>query len=705
MFVVAALLSAPTMALGMAAMPMAGAASPLQARLSRRVLSGAASAATAAQWALVTPIQFWVGRRFYANAASALRRGAANMDVLVSLSTSAAYATSVLSVLHCAATGHPLGLGQSENFFDTCAMVLCVVALGKWLEAGAKGRTGDAIARLLRLQPRTALLLPEGEEALSGGPAARELDAELLQAGDLLLVPPGARLPCDGVVEAGRGCVDCSALTGESRPQEVGPGSEVLGGTLNGAAPLRVRARAVGAAAAVQRIAQLVQAAQAAKAPVQGVADALAARFVPAVLAAALATHCAWWAAAASARGPPPPPGVGPFPFALLFGISVLVTACPCALGLATPTAVMVATGVAAQLGVLVKGGDALERGGGVRTVCLDKTGTLTEGRPCVVAQLLLPRCDEAQALGALAQAEAGCSHPLAAALRAHAARGLRAPPPPPASQAELAGCGVRCVLADGGAALCGSDAWLAREGVALPPPAAAWLREQQQQARGTCGLALRGALVALFAVADPPRAEAAAAVAQLHAQGLAVHMLTGDNAATAAAVARQVGIPEARVHAAQLPADKAAVVSRLRAAGGVCFVGDGTNDAPALAAADVGMAVGSGTDVAIEAAHVVLLRADLRLVGTALELSRVALRRIYANYAWALLYNVAALPLAAGALYPRYRVQLPPWVAGAAMACSSLSVVASSLALRLYRPSASSEGPQTEKQTHISIE
>ena len=733
MFVIAALLSVPTMALGMGgmdpsmspsgAMLPSPSASPVQLHLSRRVLFGAASAATVAQWSLVTPIQFWVGRRFHSGALSALRRGAANMDVLVSLSTTAAYAVSVLSILHCGVTGHALGLGRSENFFDTGAMVLTVVSLGKWLETSAKGRAGDAIARLLRLSPATALLLPRGEEdaehfklssaAQRHADATLEIDAELVQVGDLLLVPPGSRLPCDGVVESGQGHVDVSMLTGESRPQPVSPGDSVQGGTLNAGGALRIRASAVGAHTAVQRIAQLVQTAQLSKAPIQGVADALASRFVPSVLLFAAFVLLAWWLAA-GVHSVALPEGVHPFAFALLFAISTLVTACPCALGLATPTAVMVATGLAAQLGVLIKGGDALERGGHVGCVCMDKTGTLTQGKPSVAASrfFLQPESSggggEADALRALGEAEGGSTHPLARALRAHAedslrgsgggsgggAGGMRAPE----RMEELASRGVKCVLSresGGVAALVGSEAWLRSEGVSFPLAAAEWLAEQRLQARSVACLALRGRLCAAFSICDPVREEAAACVRRLHSLGLSVHMLTGDNAETAHAVADQLGIPLERVHAGMLPADKAAEVSRLRGTlqgkpggGLVAFVGDGVNDAPALAEADVGMAVQGGTDVAIEAAHFVLLRPDLGLVPTALELSRAALARIRANYAWALAYNMAALPVAAGIFYPAYHLQLPPWVAGAAMAFSSISVVGSSLALRLFRPS-----------------
>jgi Cu+-exporting ATPase len=695
-----------------------------------------------AQWVLVTPVQFGVAQRFHSGAAAALRRGAANMDVLVSLSTNAAYFASVASILHCVVTGHPLGLGASDNFFDTAAMVVTVVALGKWMEAAAKGRTGDAITRLLRLAPSSAVLVEDdGRE--------RVIAAELIQLGDALKVLPGARLPADGIVAHGCSHVDASMLTGEARPVSVRPGDQVSGGTLNVTSPLIMRATAVGDATAVARIAALVQGAQLCKAPIQGVADALAARFVPAVVLLAFLTHCCWWlAAAAWLPAAWLPAGVHPFAFALLFALSVLVTACPCALGLATPTAVLVATGVAAQQGVLIKGGDALERAGRVGVVCLDKTGTLTRGQPSVTARALLaaphaqaPRLQDV--LQALAAAEAASDHPLARALSAHAHRALAGaqllddcfdeegdPPQEPHAEAEaqeeqeeeeaeegrlqveapsphllfspareatvLPGMGVRCVLSDGRACCCGSADWLAAEGVDVSH-ATAWLERQQARARSTVCLAMQGVCVAAFAVSDPLRPEAREVVAQLQRSGIEAHMLTGDNARTALAVAAALGIPPERVRAGVPPAGKAAAVAALRAQAAsreragrgpcVAFVGDGTNDAPALAAADVGMAIGTGTDVAVEAAHFVLMRADLHGVTTALHLSRCALQRIRYNYAWAMVYNLCALPIAAGALYPRYRVQLPPWVAGAAMGFSSVSVVASSLALRAYKP------------------
>ena len=737
-FILSAVLTVPVFVLGML-VPMSSSSVGPFARL-RATVAWGSTAGTWAQLALVTPVQFWTGARFHAHAAAALRRGRANMDVLVSLSTCAAYFASLASMVHCAATGHPLGLGRSDNFFDTGATVITVVALGKWMESAAKGRTGDAITRLLRLQPGHATLVLNTD-----GTAASEriISADLVQIGDTLRVLPGQRLPCDGIVAEGSSHLDCSLLTGESAPQKVSPGDAVAGGTLNcGGGPLLIRATCVGDATAVGRIAAAVEGAQLSKAPMQGVADALAARFVPAVVLLAFATHCSWWWLAATDRVPASerPPGVAPFGFALLFALSVLVTACPCALGLATPTAVMVATGVAAQHGILVKGGDALERAARVGTIVFDKTGTLTAGRPRVTARTLLPSAASAgleAVLAAVWATERGSEHPIGVALRDHALECLRATgvtaadfdeaddsgahaltsaahqqqqhlPPEPRECSVVPGGGVRAILADGTHCCVGSEKFVMAEGglaAGMPPQLAQWVDEQNRRARTTCLCALSGALVAAFAVSDPLKREAPEVVAALHAAGCEVHLVTGDNPHTAAACAAACGIPPECVLAGVPPAGKAAAVAALRAAGErwgahiqtsrggqrssscVAFVGDGTNDAPALAAADCGMAIGTGTDVAVEAAQVVLMRSSLHDVVTTLHLCSTALRRIKANYAWAMVYNMCALPIAAGALYPSYRLQLPPWVAGAAMACSSISVVASSLALRGYTP------------------
>ena len=690
---------------------------PTAAVLARPALGGVISVGTVAKCALSTPVQFGSGARFHAGALAALRRGAANMDVLVSLGTNAAYFASLLSLLHCLAAGHAL----YADFFDTSGMVITVILLGKYLEAAAKGRTGDALARLLTLAPVTAVLLeaaPGWRTDTGEGGAERIIDAALVQRGDILRVLPGARLPADGRVVWGSSHADESMLTGEAAPQAKRPGDGVTGGTLNLRGTLHVRATAVGADTALAHIAALVANAQLSKAPIQGFADAVSARFVPIVVALAFGVHCGWWAAGVGGLLPADfvPKGVSHFMFALLFAISTLVTACPCALGLATPTAVMVATGVGAAQGILIKGGDALERCGLVGALAFDKTGTLTAGAPAVTAARVFTG-EPIEALRLTAAAEAGADHPLAGALLRHVRRQLAAaaagsPPgvafgdadsdgeeheeekgndeacqeggglcepgervwgrgvggaacapwmaaagvPACAEAEEVPGMGMLCTLARCGTRVAiGSPELIAAEGVTLPPDAADFMERVQARARTCVCLAARGVMLAAFAVADPVRPEAAAAVAALQMRGVECHMLTGDNARTAAAVAAAVGIPQERVLAGVPPAGKAAAVAALRATtagayaaassaaraagrlpgGFVAFVGDGTNDAPALALADVGIAVGAGTDVAVEAAHYVLMRNDLHDVVTALDLSRAALRRIRVNYIW----------------------------------------------------------------------
>ena len=848
------------------------------------------------KWGLTTPVQFGAGgRRFHAGAVRALRAGRANMDVLVSLGTSAAYLYSAVSVLHHHFARHHVmppdvpGKGHSmlyvpTDFFETAAMLLSFILLGKWLEAGAKGRTGAAVAALLSLAPRRALLVtleagPDGEKGadgdlLSGGIASEtELPAELVHRGDILKTVPGARLPADGIVVAGSSYVDESMLTGEPAPVSKRPGSSVFGGTVNrGGGTLLVKATAVGGRAAIAQIARLVDEAQLSKAPIQAAADRLAGAFVPAVVLAAASTFAVWYAAGVLRLYPAEwlPRGHTPFLFALRFSIAVLVVACPCALGLATPTAVMVGTGVAASHGVLVKGGDALERGARLSAVIFDKTGTLTLGVPSVVDVFLgegrggsgsaggegatsaspAARFPRRALLAAAAALEAHSTHPLASAItsaaerelsgggggggaarerraaarkgarrsssssgavarRARARGGAPADEPPSSSSASFStfasngsgmsgtrdvswlpltaddvevvpGLGVRggveasALLPWPSAAstpapssslliattpppppsppsppylrvAVGSERLMAEEGVSLPAAAVDWASLSARRARSVVYVAVEGALAGALAVADPPRPEAAGVVASLKARGFVVAMVTGDSAAAAAAVGASLGIDQENIAAGCLPAAKVECVRELRAAmlssstssssvapcsspsklrgmlsralaagravfvepwlseasaassnsrggnggggGGVAMVGDGINDAPALAAADVGVALAAGTDVAVEAADYVLIRADLEGVPLAFSLARATLRRVRLNYFWALAYNVVMLPAAAGALYPSFKVQVPPAAAGAAMAFSSVSVVCSSLALRRFRP------------------
>ncbi|KAL6770434.1 CTP1B [Auxenochlorella protothecoides x Auxenochlorella symbiontica] len=769
------------------------------------------------KWALATPVQFGCGARFHVGALRALARRAANMDVLVSLGTNAAYFYSLLSILHHHAASHHQTLAyKPTDFFETAAMLITLVLFGKYLEAGAKAQTGAALAALCALAPATAILIEgagdEGEEHADGwvapdGPGTRpepadadpspstterEIDCALVHVGDLLKVLPGARVPADGVVASGAGHVDESLLTGEAAPVAKSPGDAVVGGSLNLRGTLRVRATRVGADSALSQIVRLVEGAQLAKAPIQALADRVSAVFVPIVVVLASITFGVWYAAGRGGWYPAAwlPEGHTPLLFALLFGIAVLVIACPCALGLATPTAVMVGTGVGAAHGILIKGGDALERAAGVTHVAFDKTGTLTAGRPRAVDVAVFASGVAASDAALLAAAlEQESEHPLAGAVLALAAGLLAAEkggggagaedrdgakpialacPAPPAAAAgagaglphqrmqglagrvpvvhdfrafpgegvsgrvplyrdaggaqgdAAGGTGPWTTARGGGNALrltsqhrswfaapdrlrsaagasgaselevaVGSARFLEQRGVEVAGDGTADAYVRAAQARGcTVILVSAGAaLLAAVAVADPVRPEARGVVAALRAAGVGCTLLTGDNWRTARAVASQLGLDH--VVAEVLPAGKVAALRALQAAPGavVAMVGDGVNDAPALAAADVGVAVGSGADVAVEAADLVLVRSDLEDVLGALGLARATLRRIRWNYAFALGYNALAIPAAAGALYPFFRVQLPPWVAGACMALSSVSVVCSSLMLRRHVP------------------
>lgn len=587
---------------------------PLGRLLRLRVWRGATSLGTALKLCLVTPVQFGPGMHFHAGALRSLRRGAATMDTLVSLGTNVAYFASILSILHCAATGHELG----RDFFETSGMIISFVLFGKFLEASAKGRTRNAITRLLELTPPSALLVCESDSACGGGGGkaaaaaatggstpdsaelllqapVRSVDAALVQRGDVLRVLPGARVPADGVVVAGSSHVDESAVTGESRPAPKRPGDAVIGGTVNHRGVLHVRASRVGADASVAQIAALVEQAQLAKAPIQAFADHVSAFFVPSVLLLSFLVFCLWWSLGRSGAIPRSwlPAGESPFMFALLFAIATLVTACPCALGLATPTAVMVGTGVGATNGILIKGGDALERCCGLRCVVFDKTGTLTEGMPAVTGCLALPGAalSEHDALRHLAAAEVGSEHPLAGALLAYcravlapgaaaaevdgdeaaapAESGLGEPRTPkggstawlraagvPAAEASeaVAGQGVRCRVA-GVWVAAGNRSLMGAEGVAVPDAAERWLSAEEGRCRTSVCLAVGGALAAVLSVSDPLRPEAGGVVAALQQMGVHVCMVSGDNIRTAKAVAEEVGIADVRARWRSLPA------------------------------------------------------------------------------------------------------------------------------------------------------
>ncbi|OIR02358.1 copper-exporting P-type ATPase A [mine drainage metagenome] len=599
------------------------------------------------QWLLATPVQFVIGRRFLTGAWASLKGGAGNMDVLVVMGTLAAYG---LSVWH-------LFAGPPQFYFEASAVVITLVLLGKTLETRARRGAAAAIRALMALRPETARVERDG--------ALVEVPAHKVRPGEVVVIRPGERAAVDGTVLDGLSALDESLLTGESLPVEKGPGDAVIGGSINGAGLLRVETRAVGAASTLGRIIHLVESAQASKAPVQRLVDRISAVFVPVVAGVALLTFAAWWL-------------LGHDPLqAFNAAVSVLVIACPCALGLATPTAIMVGTGVAARHGILIKDAQALEQAHRVSAMLLDKTGTLTEGRPAVVALAALDGgAGEAELLTLAASAQLGSEHPLARAVLAAAeARGL--PATPPSAFTGLPGFGLAAEVA-GRALLLGNARLMGERGVAIDALAAeaeAW----EEEGRTVMWLAADGRLLGALAVSDPVRATAAAAMAGLRALKVRTVMVTGDNARAAAVVARSLGLDAVRAEV--LPQDKAAEVARLQAEGQVvAMVGDGVNDAPALAAADIGIAMGSGTDVAMQTAGITLMRGDPALLPAALEISRATYNKIRQNLFWAFFYNVIALPLAAGGF-------LSPTLAGAAMAFSSVSVVSNSLLLRRWKP------------------
>jgi P-type Cu+ transporter len=622
-------------------------------------------------FALATPVQLWVGWDYYRGGWKSLRNGSANMDVLVAMGSSVAYVYSV--VVAVALTLGTTAAGE-HVYFETSALIITLIKLGKLLEVRAKGETGAAIRELMGLRPRTARVVRDGVEA--------DVPVGEVAPGDIVLVRPGEQLPVDGVVVDGRSAVDESMLTGESMPVEKGPGDEVVGATLNKEGALRFRATRVGAETALARIIRLVQEAQGSKAPIQRLADRVAAVFVPVVIAIALATFAVWWLAV----------GAG-FTASLIRLVAVLVIACPCALGLATPTAVMVGTGKGARLGILFRSAEALERSHRLAVVVLDKTGTVTLGEPAV-REVLSRVAVVAGAPAALdagghllriaASAERHSEHPLGSAV-VREARRRDLPLADPVDFVALPGRGVAATV-EGARVLVGTRRLLEDEGVA-PNGLDDDARRMEAEARTPLWVAVDGEAVGLIALADAVKEGSHEAVAALRAKGLRVVMLTGDNRNTAEAVAREVGIDEVR--AGVLPDQKSAVVRELQEGGAlVAMVGDGINDAPALVQADVGIAIGTGTDVAMEAADVTLMRGDLRSVPQALALSGATMRAIRQNLFWAFFYNIVLVPVAAGALYPLSSLpmmlrQLNPILAALAMAFSSVTVVGNSLRLR----------------------
>ncbi|MEW5786725.1 MAG: heavy metal translocating P-type ATPase [Pseudomonadota bacterium] len=628
------------------------------------------------QWLLATPVQFWAGRRFYTGAWNSLRGGGANMDVLVALGTSAAYFFSVAVIL--------LGL-DSHVYFEASAAVVTLVRLGKLLEARAKSRTSAAIEQLVGLQPRTAWVERGGD--------AVEVEAALLKIGDLVRVRAGERVPADGQVLDGRSSLDESLLTGESLPVAKGPGQTVHAGTQNLDGTLRIRAEGVGAHTQLMEIVRLTEAAQGSKAPIQKLADRISAVFVPAVIAIALATLAGWWWSS------------GDFTASLVPAVAVLVIACPCALGLATPTAVMVGLGRGAQLGILVRSAEALERAEKLAVLALDKTGTLTEGKMALVRLEPGPGMTETELLHLAAALEQGSDHPIARAILASATeRALRLPVVEDFENRPGEGVTGRV---DGRSLWLGldnahplPDSLPSREREQIPPPASpepltvegGWVGERMgtvlpsavhgdkiQDSTTAIHLRENNTLLGSLYLADRLRPSSRTALARLKTLGIRPVMLTGDQEGVAAAIAREAGITEFRARVK--PQDKAATVAILKSEGSVVgMAGDGINDAPALAAADVSFGMAGGSDIALEAADVTLMRPDLNGVADGVELSRAVMRKIRQNLFFAFFYNVLALPLAALGY-------LNPVIAGAAMALSSVSVVSNSLLLKGWKP------------------
>ncbi len=603
---------------------------------------------------LSTPVQFYVGWQFYRGAYLAAKSGTANMDTLIAIGTTAAYLFSVYNAFFSGRT--------EELYFEVSAVLITLVILGKYLEAKAKGRTSEAIKKLMNLSPKTARVVRNGKEM--------EVNAEDVAVGDRVIARPGERIAVDGIVVDGGSSVDESMITGESIPVEKTKGSKVVAGTINKNGVLAYKATKVGSETVLAHIIRLVEQAQGSKAPIQRFADEVSAVFVPVVVAIAAFTFLAWYYLFGAA-----------FSFALILSVGVLVIACPCALGLATPTAIMVGTGKGAENGILIKDAASLETAHKVNAVIFDKTGTITIGKPVVTAVVAAKGFDEKTVLSLAASVEKSSEHPLAEAILARAkdakvklaaAAKFRAEP----GHGVVATVGSKTVLL-------GNRRWMQKNGIkttTLEKRA----EQLEQEGNTVMYLAAGGKFAGLVGAMDVIKDSSKEAIRTLGAMGVEAYLITGDNERTAIAIARKAGVPQDRVFAQVLPAQKAEWVKKLQANGRkVAMVGDGVNDAPALAQADVGIAMGSGTDVAMESGNIVLMKSDLRDVPRAIGLSRQTMSKIRQNMAWALVYNVLGIPVAAGVLYPFTGWLLSPILAGGAMALSSVSVVTNSLLLK----------------------
>ncbi len=620
------------------------------------------------QFILATVVLFGPGRHFYTKGFPALLKGAPDMNSLVAVGTGAAWGYSVV------ATFLPglLPDGVRAVYFEAAAVIVVLILVGRWLEARAKGRTGAAIQALLGLQVRTARVV-RGNETV-------EVDVDVLTVGDVILVRPGERIPVDGEVIEGSSNVDESMITGEPVPVQKSTGAVLTGGTVNGTGSLTFKASRVGSDTTLAQIIRMVEEAQGAKLPIQGLVDRVTLWFVPAVMVLAVLTVTVWLL-------------VGPDPaltFALVAGVSVLIIACPCAMGLATPTSIMVGTGRAAEMGVLFRKGDALQALSEVDVVALDKTGTVTEGQPSLTDLVVTNGFDRDHVLSMIASVEAQSEHPIAEAI-VDGARSRGIAVPNASGFRSITGYGVAATV-EGQEVMVGADRYMTREGIDIAELAGT---EAELANRGRTALyaSIDGWLAAVIAVADPVKSTSQEAIEALHARGFKIAMITGDKRETAEAIARETGIDH--VIAGVLPDGKVAALDELRAGERkVAFVGDGINDAPALAHADVGIAIGTGTDVAIESADVVLMSGDLRGVVNAVEVSRRTMSNIRQNLVWAFGYNVALIPVAAGVLYPAFGLLLSPVFAAGAMALSSVSVLTNALRLRRIAPAMREDRP-----------
>lgn len=617
-------------------------------------------------------VMTWAGRHFYVRAWASFRHHSADMNTLIAVGTGAAF---IYSVIATVAPGFFISHGIAPDvYYEAVVFIIALILMGNAFEARAKGLTSTALRSLVNLQPKTARVVREEQ----GGPVEIDVPVESVTHGETVVVRPGERVPVDGEIVSGHSAVDESVLTGESLPVEKAVGDRVIGGTINKTGSFRYTATTLGSDSVLAQIVRLMRDAQGSRAPIQRLADRVSGIFVPVVISLAVVTFVAWFVSVAVAGG------TAPMVRAFAAAVAVLIIACPCAMGLAVPTAVMVATGKGAELGVLIKGGEALQRAGDITTVVLDKTGTVTEGKPAVTDVILAPGITRSSedVLRLVASLEASSEHPLADAIVRHAReRGLTLS----TAEAFNAVTGRGAVGSVDGAALVVGNAALMAEHSLSVAPLEARTDALAGGGRTPMYVAIDGVLTGLIAVADPIRETSRDAIARMHRMGLEVVMLTGDNERTARAIAVEAGID--RVVAGVLPEGKVAEVKRLQAEGEVvAMVGDGINDAPALAQADVGMAIGTGTDIAVEAGDVVLMRGDLRSAAQAIELSRRTMRTMKQNLFWAFAYNAVGIPIAAGALYPAVGILLSPILASAAMAFSSVSVVSNSLRLRSAR-------------------